>query len=72
MKAAGTSEMSVNLHQTTWSCNPEDSHLCTGHCENLILWEFMMFGENSSLTLPSIHVNAADEMHYSVQEIYWT
>jgi hypothetical protein len=35
MEAARTSETLVNFHQTTWSYNPEDSHLHT-HChENL-------------------------------------
>jgi hypothetical protein len=35
MEAAGTSETSVNLYQTAWHNNPEDSHLYT-HChENL-------------------------------------
>jgi hypothetical protein len=27
MEAASTSETSVNLYQTTWRNNPEDSHL---------------------------------------------
>jgi hypothetical protein len=27
MEAASTSEMLVNFYQTTWRCNPEDSHL---------------------------------------------
>jgi hypothetical protein len=27
MKAAGTSETSVNFYQATWYDNPEDSHL---------------------------------------------
>jgi hypothetical protein len=27
MEAASTSETSVNFYQTTWCCNPEDSHL---------------------------------------------
>jgi hypothetical protein len=27
MEAASTSEMSVNLYQTVWRSNPEDSHL---------------------------------------------
>jgi hypothetical protein len=27
MEAVQTSEMLVNLHQTTWYCNPDDSHL---------------------------------------------
>jgi hypothetical protein len=35
MKAARTSETSVNFYQTTWRYNPEDSRLRT-HCrENL-------------------------------------
>jgi hypothetical protein len=35
MEAARISETLVNFYQTTWSYNPEDSHLCT-HChENL-------------------------------------
>jgi hypothetical protein len=35
MEAVWTSETSVNLHQATWHYNPEDSHLCTPHSENL-------------------------------------
>jgi hypothetical protein len=35
MEAARTSETLVNFYQTTWCYNPEDSHLCTHHCENL-------------------------------------
>jgi hypothetical protein len=27
MESASTSEMSVNFYQTTWRCNPEDSHV---------------------------------------------
>jgi hypothetical protein len=38
--AASTSEMLVNSYQTTQHNNPEDSHLHTCHCENLIkFWE---------------------------------
>jgi hypothetical protein len=29
MEAARTSETLVNFYQTTWRCNPEDSHLNT-------------------------------------------
>jgi hypothetical protein len=32
IEAASTSEMSVNLCQTTWRNNPEDSHLKTYVC----------------------------------------
>jgi hypothetical protein len=35
MMAASTSETPVNLYQTTWRNNPEDSHLHTRHHENL-------------------------------------
>jgi hypothetical protein len=35
MKAASTSETSVNFYQTTRRNNPEDSHLNTGRRENL-------------------------------------
>jgi hypothetical protein len=35
MEAARTSETLVNFYQTTWSYNPEDSHLHTHCCENL-------------------------------------
>jgi hypothetical protein len=35
MEAASTSETSVNFYQTTWSNNPEDSHLHTCCRENL-------------------------------------
>jgi hypothetical protein len=35
MEAARISEMLVNFYQTTWCYNPEDSHLCTHHRENL-------------------------------------
>jgi hypothetical protein len=35
MKAARTSETLVNLYQTTWYYNPEDSHHHTCHHENL-------------------------------------
>jgi hypothetical protein len=35
MEAVQTSETLVNLQQSTWCYNPEDSHLCTHHCENL-------------------------------------
>jgi hypothetical protein len=35
MEAASTSETSVNFCQTTWSSNPEDSHLHIHHHENL-------------------------------------
>jgi hypothetical protein len=35
MEAAGTSEVSVNFHQTAWRNNPEDIHIHTHHCENL-------------------------------------
>jgi hypothetical protein len=30
IEAASTSETSVNFYQTTWSYNPEDSHLQLG------------------------------------------
>jgi hypothetical protein len=35
MEAAVTSEMSVNVYQTTWHNNPEDSHFHTYCHENL-------------------------------------
>jgi hypothetical protein len=35
METVQTSETSVNLHQSTQCCNPEDSNFCTHHCENL-------------------------------------
>jgi hypothetical protein len=35
MQAASTSETVVNVYQTTWRYNPEDSHLHTHHRENL-------------------------------------
>jgi hypothetical protein len=35
VEAARTSEMSVNVYQTTWRNIPEDSHLHTCHRENL-------------------------------------
>jgi hypothetical protein len=35
MKAARTSETSVNVYQTTWYNNPEDSHLHTRRQGNL-------------------------------------
>jgi hypothetical protein len=35
-EAASTSETSVNFYQTTLRYNPEDSHLHTHRCENLI------------------------------------
>jgi hypothetical protein len=35
MEAASTSETLVNIYQTTWSNNPEDSHLHSHYCENL-------------------------------------
>jgi hypothetical protein len=35
MEAASTSETSVNLYQTTWRYNPEDSYLQTSLRENL-------------------------------------
>jgi hypothetical protein len=34
MEAASTSETSVNVYQTTWCYNPEDSHLHTPRHEN--------------------------------------
>jgi hypothetical protein len=39
MKAARTSETWVNFYPTTRYSNPEDSHLHTHRCENLILPE---------------------------------
>jgi hypothetical protein len=35
MEAARTSETLVNFYQTIQCYNPEDSHLCTHHCEHL-------------------------------------
>jgi hypothetical protein len=35
MEAVSSSEMSINIHKTTWHYIPEDSHLHTYHCENL-------------------------------------
>jgi hypothetical protein len=35
ISTAGTSETSINLYQTTWRKNPEDSHLHTRRRENL-------------------------------------
>jgi hypothetical protein len=35
IEAANTFETSVNLYQTTWRNNPEDSHLHTRRRENL-------------------------------------
>jgi hypothetical protein len=35
MKAANTSETSVNFYQTTWRNNPEDRHVHTRRRENL-------------------------------------
>jgi hypothetical protein len=35
MEAVRTSEMFLNSYQSTWHYNPEDSHLCTHHHENL-------------------------------------
>jgi hypothetical protein len=35
MKAASTSEMSINFYQTASRNNPEDSHIHTSCCENL-------------------------------------
>jgi hypothetical protein len=35
MEAASTFETSLNLDQTTWQSNPEDSHLNNHCCENL-------------------------------------
>jgi hypothetical protein len=35
MEAARTSETLVNFYQTTRHYNPEDSHLCIHHHENL-------------------------------------
>jgi hypothetical protein len=42
MEAARTSE-TVNFYQTTWLYNPEDSHLCTHHRENLKSYLYNMF-----------------------------
>jgi hypothetical protein len=39
MKAARTSETSVNFYQTTQRYNPEDSHLHTRRRENLKSYE---------------------------------
>jgi hypothetical protein len=38
IKAAQTSETLVNIYQSTWHYNPEDSHLHTQHHENLKLY----------------------------------
>jgi hypothetical protein len=35
MEAATTTETSVNIYQTTWRNNPEDSHLQTRRREDL-------------------------------------
>jgi hypothetical protein len=35
IEATSTSEMSVDFYQTTWSNNPEESHLHTRRRENL-------------------------------------
>jgi stress response protein YsnF len=35
VEAVQTSETSVNLYQSAWHCNPEDSHLHTHRRENL-------------------------------------
>jgi hypothetical protein len=35
METASTSKMSANFYQTTWSNNPEDSHLHVRRRENL-------------------------------------
>jgi hypothetical protein len=35
MEAARASETLVNIYQTTWRYNPEDSHLHAHRCENL-------------------------------------
>jgi hypothetical protein len=51
MEAASTSEMSVNLNQTTWSYNPEDSHLHTCRHEDLksYLGNFFIYWELDNL-----------------------
>jgi hypothetical protein len=38
MKVVQTSETLINLYQSTWRYNPEDSHLHTNCCENLKTW----------------------------------
>jgi hypothetical protein len=35
VEAVSTSEMSVNVYQTAWTYNPQDSHLHTRHRKNL-------------------------------------
>jgi hypothetical protein len=43
MEAVQTTETSVNSHQSTDRCNPEDSHLHSQRCENLKLYSrFLM------------------------------
>jgi hypothetical protein len=45
MAVASTSETSVNVYQTTWCNNPEDSHLHTRHRENLKSHPVDLYGE---------------------------
>jgi hypothetical protein len=35
MEAARTPETLIKVYQITWQYNPEDSHFCTHHHENL-------------------------------------
>jgi hypothetical protein len=43
MEAASTSETSVNVYQTTWRNNPEDSHIYTSRHENLKSHRFQSY-----------------------------
>jgi hypothetical protein len=43
MEAASTSETLVNIYQTTWCNNPEDSHPHNRSCENLKSHRLRMF-----------------------------
>jgi hypothetical protein len=60
MEAASTFETSVNFYQTTWCCNPEDSHLHTPRCEYLKSHKRKVLCLSSTgINKPTRHLKAA-------------
>jgi hypothetical protein len=64
-EVASTSEKSVNLYQTAWCYNPEDSYLHTCHHEDLKIFTLHSLGTNKSM---EIYITEINILHFELQK----